>query len=1346
MKKLRCEDVQEALAGDDFDGPLVAALDHHLSGCAECMQVATLLRGAVDAMRDLALPPPPLTLVTRALATAAPELAARRAAPSRKLAYAAAVTASVLLALLAFVRQPAPVAVPDPVASVRASVPAPTLAPKPAPSARAVAPSPRAAPLVRTAPRMVVRPSWPPVDAVPSFAALTLTRHLVRPVFNTGNAQFAFMGQSLRTATLGQGLLRITDVRSLAPLHVVTAPIDGALSVLPGDAGLLIAGASGVVRADVTTASVTFTRLSTEPVDELSAPRKPGAPALVVHGGAAYRLDLATGRRTELKALGEPGEQLTCSVSPDGRRAWIASRTPARARVWDLDAGRELWTRTDPHEMKPVWSPDGESILVFTFDGRAALHEASTGRVRWDVQPDRDIRAVAISEDGQVCAIRTDEKLALHDSRTGAERVHLDLRDRDATHRVWSAAPAVGFDARGERVYTVDPCGRVRFFDATALTERFAAGRQPAGFAQLALAPDGRRAAVRGRATAIQLVNLETGALGEGFGATDGLLLHFDARGALVDVGPREVRIHARGAPVRTISLAPATARENEAVDQAACDANGDRLYVTTSHGRLAAFDLGSAALLDQVDVGAYNGMAIDGSGARVVVDTMNDLKTFDGRHAFAPVAKGFVQQLQRPRKLAMSRGGTRFALGLLSHLGSATSDVPVSVYSAGDGRLEFGLPGGQSQVTALAFAPDGRALVSGALDGRLRVYDLERRALVQELELPDRPDHVEGITIDPAGRTVLVGTARGALLRYRLDDLPPRQVEPIAGAPGALRTLVPAGSGEPGDLGGAQLLAGERLATIGSDGGLRVRDLSSGQVVAEVRNACAPGHSPLLLGFSPPTDSVLLEVPLATRYDFKGGSVTATPTADIEAWNAMLAEWRRNDSGYYVGWNPSNRVQVTDLATGATRDLAPGTSGTHDWARHGTQVALVADGELQAFDARTGGRRWMRRVTAPDMRIALAYSADGLTLAVRTETPPAVELVDAATGAARASFPCRPGTFRRFGLFCTAGGRLVTAFKDGGIECRDLATGEELRWSRESPGRLYRAALSGDGKRAAWRSQRGSLTVADVATGRLSVLASSGESRALALSGDGARLVDVGGSEVRHWDLTSTPHSVESTLSQSATGGAAITPDLAWLARGIGQGSSAQVELVDLATHAVRGSWSVNALNVPHAIATSADARVVAAASDTRVVVAARRPLGDDHVGFAPMRAPFEPGPLAISADGAWGAAGNDPTAVWFTSDPTVHLYDMQRGETAVGLGDHLAGTMCLRFLDGARYLLTGSADGRVRLFDVQRRTLVAELALPSLPDQPLAFAASADDRRVLITTARGAVYVLER
>lgn len=168
--------------------------------------------------------------------------------------------------------------------------------------------------------------------------------------------------------------------------------------------------------------------------------------------------------------------------------------------------------------------------------------------------------------------------------------------------------------------------------------------------------------------------------------------------------------------------------------------------------------------------------------------------------------------------------------------------------------------------------------------------------------------------------------------------------------------------------------------------------------------------------------------------------------------------------------------------------------------------------------------------------------------------------------------------------------------------------------------------------------------------------------------------------------------------------------------------------------------------LNVPHAIATSADARVVAAASDTRVVVAARRPLGDDHVGFAFMRAPFEPGPLAISADGAWGAAGNDPTAAWFTSDPTVHIYDMRRGETAVALGDHLAGTMCLRFLEGARYLLTGSADGRVRLFDVARRTLVAELALPGLPDQPLAFAASADDRRVLITTARGAVYVLER
>lgn len=90
--------------------------------------------------------------------------------------------------------------------------------------------------------------------------------------------------------------------------------------------------------------------------------------------------------------------------------------------------------------------------------------------------------------------------------------------------------------------------------------------------------------------------------------------------------------------------------------------------------------------------------------------------------------------------------------------------------------------------------------------------------------------------------------------------------------------------------------------------------------------------------------------------------------------------------------------------------------------------------------------------------------------------------------------------------------------------------------------------------------------------------------------------------------------------------------------------------------------------------------------------------------------------------------------------------MLDARTGAVVVGLGEHRGGLFCLRFLDGARYLLTGGAVGRVRLFDVARRALVAELALPDLPDQPLAFATSADDRRVLITTARGAVYLLER
>src|ERR1019366_6869039 len=89
-------------------------------------------------------------------------------------------------------------------------------------------------------------------------------------------------------------------------------------------------------------------------------------------------VDRTGGRVGAVGAIDE-NNQLTPSLSPDGRRVAVQRTAQGAAHIWILDSGRDVATRfrDDPApDARAVWSPDGSRLAFLTgFQGRQMLIE-----------------------------------------------------------------------------------------------------------------------------------------------------------------------------------------------------------------------------------------------------------------------------------------------------------------------------------------------------------------------------------------------------------------------------------------------------------------------------------------------------------------------------------------------------------------------------------------------------------------------------------------------------------------------------------------------------------------------------------------------------------------------------------------------------------------------------------------------------------------------------------------------------------------------------------------------------------------------------------------------------------
>ena len=98
-------------------------------------------------------------------------------------------------------------------------------------------------------------------------------------------------------------------------------------------------------------------------------------------------------------------------------------------------------------------------------------------------------------------------------------------------------------------------------------------------------------------------------------------------------------------------------------------------------------------------------------------------------------------------------------------------ADVPATAVEptvkADPPELEFRLKDGSSPVEGLLVAPDGKTVVSGSGDGKLRVWDLETRQVVRSYLASSG---VTALALHPDGKSVAAMCQDGSLFTWNIE------------------------------------------------------------------------------------------------------------------------------------------------------------------------------------------------------------------------------------------------------------------------------------------------------------------------------------------------------------------------------------------------------------------------------------------------------------------------------------------------------------------------------------------------------------------------------------------------
>jgi WD40 repeat protein len=438
-------------------------------------------------------------------------------------------------------------------------------------------------------------------------------------------------------------------------------------------------------------------------------------------GGSILLRDIPTAKEVGRLELAEPERFGSLRFTSDGKTlvsgSTNASTFYAAVRIWDVEA------------RKPR----------FTFDSRMVGH---TG--------------MDLSRDGKMVALGTAEStIRLLDAGTGKE-LFTEFQGHDAPVK------SLVFGSDGKNLITSDDNGQVCFWDTTSSKEVRGIKTNRTG---LALSPDGKRFVTDDFHQTIQVWDCDTGAELVKIKRPEdawikGLALSRDGKELVslnwMKVGERSVELivwdAGDGKQIRHISLPE--------IDL------GDFLMLSSPQA-LALTPDGQTAFLGNGPGGIHRVDLEDGqqtmhlaghksfAGALVLSEDGKTLLSGSVDHSVR------VWDLIAGQEVATLEGGRRavhavaFAPGgrLAASAGGAprrtdrgdpdypyddvTDPLKIHLWDLATGKEVTHFEGHQADVTALAFSPDGKQLVSGQRDGTVLVWDLTSLRRLPVLDIP---------------------------------------------------------------------------------------------------------------------------------------------------------------------------------------------------------------------------------------------------------------------------------------------------------------------------------------------------------------------------------------------------------------------------------------------------------------------------------------------------------------------------------------------------------------------------------------------------------------------------------
>ncbi len=598
-----------------------------------------------------------------------------------------------------------------------------------------------------------------------------------------------------------------------------------------------------------------------------------------------------------------------------------------------------------------------------------------------------------------------------------------------------------------------------------------------------------------------------------------------------------------------------------------------------------------------------------------------------------------------------------------------------------------------KEEMVGVAFAPDGKVLVSGCSDGLLRLWDPATGKSVGQLK--GHKDGLLAFAFSPDGKLLASTEGKAIYLREvatgkELHKIPCDVTFKYRGGVSQLRVAPIVFSPD-----------GRLLASVAADHCVHVWEVATGKE---------------LLRLGPHAQEV--------------GCLTFTP----DGKRLISASGARDKRGTVYFWEVATgkeirHIPIPDVAeTRTTWPFAISPDGNtlaveglgRIMGKNANGVRTVSAGYLIRFIdlARGEERRWLPM--QPSVIWSAVFAPDGKTMALATMDQ-TITVWDTATGKQRYRIPGYPGGMNSHGMqtlaFAPDGRTLASVESGSAIHLWNLTTGRELRPESEAHHSVVnRVIYSADGRMIASTGRDKSICLWDAVTGRLRVkLKGHTESvYALAFSPDGTTLASAATDQtVRLWNVATGKElhrlmvlspPIGNGLYAPVSLGVAFTADGKALAVA---GGDLKFRLLDIATGKELRQRPIHVTPLPkkpadksepdedyssqvHSIALSPDSRTIALAT-FKMIYVVYTATGEELLRLSNEGYDDQ---LVFSPDGQ--------TLVIAGWDKTVRFWELATGKVALKVGGFDSINSVAFAPDGRRVALgVGWLNGKIHLLD---------------------------------------------